>query len=197
MIVEHARRRRIVGTPAQCRERLEALAAEYGVDEAVVVTITETWQTRVRSYELLARRVRADATELARVAPQAELGDRLGVGADHLGDDLNLVTGLLDQHPGVTAQLGDLPVDVVEPPVYPGEPLVDGNKALVVGVEAPVVGGEPLVDRVEAPVDSAEPFIEIDASFRVHDRHFYSMRPPADNVALLIRFATPSWRGHP
>src|SRR5688500_9049149 len=28
MIVEHARRRRVVGTPAQCRERLEALAAE-------------------------------------------------------------------------------------------------------------------------------------------------------------------------
>jgi luciferase family oxidoreductase group 1 len=54
MIVEHARRRRVVGTPAQCRERLEALAAEYGVDELVVVTITESWQTRVRSYELLA-----------------------------------------------------------------------------------------------------------------------------------------------
>jgi luciferase family oxidoreductase group 1 len=54
MIVEHARRRRIVGTPAQCRERLEALAAEYGVDEVVVVTITETWETRLRSYELLA-----------------------------------------------------------------------------------------------------------------------------------------------
>jgi luciferase family oxidoreductase group 1 len=54
MIVEHARRRRVAGTPAQCRERLEALAAEYGVDEAVVVTITETWETRLRSYELLA-----------------------------------------------------------------------------------------------------------------------------------------------
>ncbi|HEX2441984.1 MAG TPA: LLM class flavin-dependent oxidoreductase [Methylomirabilota bacterium] len=54
MIVEHARRRRVVGTPAQCRERLEALAAEYGVEEVVVVTITETWETRVRSYELLA-----------------------------------------------------------------------------------------------------------------------------------------------
>src|SRR6185503_14251983 len=54
MIVEHARRRRVVGTPAQCRERLEALAAEYGVDEVVVVTITETWETRLRSYELLA-----------------------------------------------------------------------------------------------------------------------------------------------
>jgi luciferase family oxidoreductase group 1 len=54
MIVEHARRRRVVGTPTQCRARLEALAAEYGVDEAVVVTITETWETRLRSYELLA-----------------------------------------------------------------------------------------------------------------------------------------------
>jgi alkanesulfonate monooxygenase SsuD/methylene tetrahydromethanopterin reductase-like flavin-dependent oxidoreductase (luciferase family) len=54
MIVEHARRRRIAGTPAQCRERLEALAAEYGVDEVVIVTITESWETRLRSYVLLA-----------------------------------------------------------------------------------------------------------------------------------------------
>jgi alkanesulfonate monooxygenase SsuD/methylene tetrahydromethanopterin reductase-like flavin-dependent oxidoreductase (luciferase family) len=54
MIVEHARRRRVVGTPEQCRERLEALAREYSVDEIVVVTITETWETRLRSYELLA-----------------------------------------------------------------------------------------------------------------------------------------------
>jgi alkanesulfonate monooxygenase SsuD/methylene tetrahydromethanopterin reductase-like flavin-dependent oxidoreductase (luciferase family) len=54
MLVEYARRRRVAGTPAQCRERLEALAAKYGVDEVVVVTITESWSTRVRSYELLA-----------------------------------------------------------------------------------------------------------------------------------------------
>ena len=54
MIVEHARRRRIAGTPAQCRTRLEALAAEYGADEVMVVTITESWETRRRSYELLA-----------------------------------------------------------------------------------------------------------------------------------------------
>jgi luciferase family oxidoreductase group 1 len=53
-IVEHARRRRVAGTPAQCRERLEALAQEYGVDEIVVVTITETAASRLRSYELLA-----------------------------------------------------------------------------------------------------------------------------------------------
>jgi luciferase family oxidoreductase group 1 len=53
-IVEHARRRRIAGSPAQCRAGLESLAAEYGVDELVVVTITESWATRLRSYELLA-----------------------------------------------------------------------------------------------------------------------------------------------
>ena len=42
-------------SPARfCRHRLEALATEYAVDELVVVTITETWETRVRSYELLA-----------------------------------------------------------------------------------------------------------------------------------------------
>ena len=54
-IVEHARGRRVAGTPAECRERLEALAADYGVDEIVVVTITETAETRRRSYELLAQ----------------------------------------------------------------------------------------------------------------------------------------------
>jgi luciferase family oxidoreductase group 1 len=53
-IVEHARGRRVAGTPAECRARLEALAADYGVDEIVVVTITETAETRRRSYELLA-----------------------------------------------------------------------------------------------------------------------------------------------
>jgi len=55
MIVDQARRRRIAGTPAQCRAHLEALAADYGVDEVVVVTITESWETRLRSYELLGK----------------------------------------------------------------------------------------------------------------------------------------------
>jgi len=53
-IVEHARGRRVAGTPLECREHLEALAADYGVEEIVVVTITETAETRRRSYELLA-----------------------------------------------------------------------------------------------------------------------------------------------
>jgi luciferase family oxidoreductase group 1 len=54
-IVEHARRRRVAGTPAHCHARLLELAAEYGVDELVIVTITESFETRLRSYELLAR----------------------------------------------------------------------------------------------------------------------------------------------
>src|SRR5213596_3696396 len=41
-IVEHARGRRVAGTPDECRERLEALARDYGVDEIVVVTITRS-----------------------------------------------------------------------------------------------------------------------------------------------------------
>jgi luciferase family oxidoreductase group 1 len=54
-IVEHARRRTVAGAPAQVRERLLALAAQYGVDEIVVVTITHDVKARLRSYELLAQ----------------------------------------------------------------------------------------------------------------------------------------------
>ncbi|MCC6180147.1 MAG: LLM class flavin-dependent oxidoreductase [Chloroflexi bacterium] len=53
-IAEHTQNRAIIGTPAQVKERLLALAAEYGVDEVVVVTITEDEASRLRSYELLA-----------------------------------------------------------------------------------------------------------------------------------------------
>ena len=49
------RRRNIVGTPDQVREKLDALLARYGVDEAVVVTITHDHRARLRSYELLAQ----------------------------------------------------------------------------------------------------------------------------------------------
>jgi len=53
-IVEHARRRTVAGAPEQVRASLQALAAEYGVDELVVVTITHDPKARLRSYELLA-----------------------------------------------------------------------------------------------------------------------------------------------
>ena len=53
-IIEHSRGRTVAGTPETVRAQLEALAAAYGVDELVVVTITHDFKARVRSYELLA-----------------------------------------------------------------------------------------------------------------------------------------------
>jgi len=48
------RRRAIVGSPTIVRERLEQVAAEYGADELMIVTITHEHAARRRSYELLA-----------------------------------------------------------------------------------------------------------------------------------------------
>ena len=53
-VVEHHRHRQIVGTPEQVKAELEALAASYGVDEVVVLTITHDYQARKHSYALLA-----------------------------------------------------------------------------------------------------------------------------------------------
>jgi luciferase family oxidoreductase group 1 len=50
-----ARRRRIVaGDPATVRAGIEAVAAEYGAEEVIVVTITHDHAARRRSYELIA-----------------------------------------------------------------------------------------------------------------------------------------------
>lgn len=53
-IAAAVRQRTVAGAPAQVRERLLALAAEYGADELVIVTITHDAKARRRSYELLA-----------------------------------------------------------------------------------------------------------------------------------------------
>jgi luciferase family oxidoreductase group 1 len=47
-------RRRLTGTPDQVRAEIEEIAAAYGAEEAIVVTITHDHQDRRRSYELLA-----------------------------------------------------------------------------------------------------------------------------------------------
>ncbi len=52
--VERNRRRQVVGTPDQVRAQLEALAADFGVDELVIVSICYDFAARLRSYELLA-----------------------------------------------------------------------------------------------------------------------------------------------
>ena len=48
-------RRLITGSPAKVRRALEAVAAEYGADEVLIVTITYDHAARRRSYELIAR----------------------------------------------------------------------------------------------------------------------------------------------
>jgi alkanesulfonate monooxygenase SsuD/methylene tetrahydromethanopterin reductase-like flavin-dependent oxidoreductase (luciferase family) len=47
-------RRRIVGSPDTVRAGIERVAAEYGADEVIVVTITHDHGARRRSYELIA-----------------------------------------------------------------------------------------------------------------------------------------------
>ena len=47
-------RRRILGSPATVRAGIEAVAAEYGADEVMIVTITFDHADRRRSYELIA-----------------------------------------------------------------------------------------------------------------------------------------------
>jgi luciferase family oxidoreductase group 1 len=49
------RRRSIVGSPTTVRSGIEALAAEYGADEVMIVTITYDHAARRRSYELIAQ----------------------------------------------------------------------------------------------------------------------------------------------
>ncbi|HEX8394536.1 MAG TPA: LLM class flavin-dependent oxidoreductase [Longimicrobium sp.] len=46
--------RMIAGDPGQVRDELLRVAARYGVDEVMVVTVTHSWEARVRSYQLLA-----------------------------------------------------------------------------------------------------------------------------------------------
>ena len=47
------RDRAVIGGPAKCRRELEEMAALYGADEMMVLTITGDYASRLRSYELL------------------------------------------------------------------------------------------------------------------------------------------------
>jgi luciferase family oxidoreductase group 1 len=47
------RARAILGSRDTCRREIEAMAARYGADEVMVLTITGSYETRRRSYELL------------------------------------------------------------------------------------------------------------------------------------------------
>ena len=49
------RRRNIVGTPEQVRQKLNVLLEQYGVEEAAIISITHDFGARKRTYELLAQ----------------------------------------------------------------------------------------------------------------------------------------------
>ncbi|MFN2606378.1 MAG: LLM class flavin-dependent oxidoreductase [Acidimicrobiales bacterium] len=51
---DQARAKSVVGPPEVVRPRLEALAADFGVDELIVLTVCHDPAARLRSYELLA-----------------------------------------------------------------------------------------------------------------------------------------------
>jgi luciferase family oxidoreductase group 1 len=61
-----AQRRTVVGTPERVRAGIEAVAADYGAEEVIVVTITYSHAARRRSYELI-----AEAFDLERTAEPA------------------------------------------------------------------------------------------------------------------------------
>lgn len=52
--VRENRKRMIVGSPATVKDRIEALASAYDTEEVIAVTITHSFEHRLRSYELLA-----------------------------------------------------------------------------------------------------------------------------------------------
>lgn len=52
--VQYNRQRMVVGTPDKAREKILALARDFGVDEVVIATFADTSEDRLRSYELLA-----------------------------------------------------------------------------------------------------------------------------------------------
>ena len=67
------RRRLIVGAPSTVRQGIEALAAEYGADEVMVVTITHDHGARRRSYELVAEEFGIGARGAGRGARSARV----------------------------------------------------------------------------------------------------------------------------
>jgi alkanesulfonate monooxygenase SsuD/methylene tetrahydromethanopterin reductase-like flavin-dependent oxidoreductase (luciferase family) len=53
--IRSQRARLVLGNPDTVRTKLVALAAEYAADELMILTITGDYQTRRRSYELVAK----------------------------------------------------------------------------------------------------------------------------------------------
>jgi alkanesulfonate monooxygenase SsuD/methylene tetrahydromethanopterin reductase-like flavin-dependent oxidoreductase (luciferase family) len=54
VLIRGIAQRGITGTPERVKLGLERLAADYGADEVIVLTITYDFAARLKSYELLA-----------------------------------------------------------------------------------------------------------------------------------------------
>ena len=67
------KRRAIIGTPNQVREGIELAAAEYGAEEAIVLTITHDHGARRRSYELIAEAFGLEAGQPAELEPFTQM----------------------------------------------------------------------------------------------------------------------------
>ncbi|MGH2864562.1 MAG: LLM class flavin-dependent oxidoreductase, partial [Solirubrobacteraceae bacterium] len=52
---QRSERRAVVGSPEKVRAQLQEVAASYGAEEVIVVSITYSHEARRHSYELLAR----------------------------------------------------------------------------------------------------------------------------------------------
>ncbi|KIO76488.1 hypothetical protein TH53_14745 [Pedobacter lusitanus] len=52
--IAHHRQRMLIGTPDVLKEKIDTLLSDYKVNELMAVTITEGFEERIRSYELLA-----------------------------------------------------------------------------------------------------------------------------------------------
>lgn len=50
----------ILGTPKECKRKIEKLAKEYEVDELMIVNVTYSFEDRIKSYELLAKEFNLD-----------------------------------------------------------------------------------------------------------------------------------------
>lgn len=61
----------VVGTPEQCREKIEEMRERYGTDEFVVLDLGHTFEERVRSHRLLAEVLELEAPGLRAPGPNA------------------------------------------------------------------------------------------------------------------------------
>ena len=54
-IIKENRKRSIIGDPDFVSEKLKKLEQDYLADEIMILTVTGSYESRIRSYELIAR----------------------------------------------------------------------------------------------------------------------------------------------